>query len=195
MKTITDTPNTETPVICLTANAISGMREMYTNAGFDDYLTKPIDVERLETMLLQYLPEDKVAPASGADDTGDTEDYELPGFLYDLKELDIESGLNYCGDGEDYMMALEMYLDSAEKKSEEIEKYWAAGDIKNTTVKVHTLKSASRSIGALELGEFAARLEEAGNSGDTETLDRELGGLISRYRQLANDLKPLKDPE
>lgn len=56
MKTLQDTPNTDTPVICLTANAISGMREMYIEAGFHDYLTKPIDTSRLENMILRYLP-------------------------------------------------------------------------------------------------------------------------------------------
>ena len=190
MKGITDTPNTGTPVICLTANAISGMREMYTNAGFDDYLTKPIDAERLETMLLQYLPAEKVSAAS---DREEADEYELPEFLHDIKELDIDAGLAYCGDGEDYMMALEMYLDSAEKKAAEIEEYWAAKDIKNTTIKVHALKSASRAIGAMELSEFAARLEKAGNSGDSEMLDKELGELISGYRRLAEELEPLND--
>lgn len=63
MKGITDTPNQKTPVICLTANAVSGMREMYINAGFEDYLTKPIDTTRLESMLLRYLPPDLVEPA------------------------------------------------------------------------------------------------------------------------------------
>ena len=60
MKACEDTPNRKTPVICLTANAVSGMREMYIEAGFDDYLTKPIDTERLEAMLLRYLPTDLV---------------------------------------------------------------------------------------------------------------------------------------
>ncbi|MCR5676390.1 MAG: response regulator [Lachnospiraceae bacterium] len=53
-------PNRDTPVICLTANAISGARETYLAAGFRDYLSKPIEPEALETMLRKYLPADKV---------------------------------------------------------------------------------------------------------------------------------------
>ena len=53
-------PNLQTPVVCLTANAISGAREQYLSEGFDDYLTKPIDPTRLEEMLVHYLPPDKV---------------------------------------------------------------------------------------------------------------------------------------
>ncbi|WP_051545424.1 response regulator [Butyrivibrio sp. MC2021] len=70
MKACKDTPNSKTPVVCLTANAVSGMREMYINAGFDDYLTKPIDTGRLESMLLMYLPSDLV---ESPEDSGEEE--------------------------------------------------------------------------------------------------------------------------
>lgn len=52
--------NKSTPVICLTANAVAGAREMYLGEGFDDYITKPIVAQKLEEMLIAYLPGDKV---------------------------------------------------------------------------------------------------------------------------------------
>ena len=52
--------NKETPVVCLTADAITGAREKYIAEGFTDYLTKPIESVALERMLMKYLPADKV---------------------------------------------------------------------------------------------------------------------------------------
>ncbi len=192
MKEIVDAASFDTPVICLTANAISGMREMYINAGFDDYITKPIDPERLENMLLQYLPKGKIAPASDEDEP---DDYMIPDFLFHLKGLDLNSGLIHCGNRESYMQTLKMFLDTAAGNADDIDKYWNARDIKNLTVKVHALKSTSRVIGALELGELAERLEKAGDSGDVGMLEKELPGLVMMYRQLAEDLKPIGENE
>lgn len=189
MKTITDTPNSETPIICLTANAISGIREMYINAGFDDYITKPIDADRLENLLLQYIPKGKIAPPS--DDEED--DYFIPDFIFKIDALDVNSGLIHCGSREAYMATLKMYFEAAPRNAEEIERYWSVRDIKNTTIKVHALKSTSRVIGALKLGDFAAQLEKAGDSGDTKTLEKELGELLSQYRELAEELEPLSN--
>ena len=53
-------PNSKVPAICLTANAVAGAREGYIAEGFDDYLTKPVDSERLEELLIKYLPKEKI---------------------------------------------------------------------------------------------------------------------------------------
>ena len=52
--------NLDTPVIALTANAVTGAREMYMENGFTDFLAKPIVYEKLEKLLLKYLPKEKV---------------------------------------------------------------------------------------------------------------------------------------
>ena len=192
MRGLKDTPNDGTPVICLTANAISGMREMYIKAGFDDYITKPIDPDRLESLLLTYLPKGKIAPPDG---DSDEEDVLIPDFVFTIPELDVGSGLSHCGSSQAYMTTLKMYLDTATDNADAIEKFWKDGDLKNTTIRVHALKSTSRVIGALSLGDHAAALEKAGDMEDTEKLEKELPLLLDEYRKLVSALEPLNDEE
>ena len=52
--------NLDTPVIALTANAVTGAREMYMENGFTDFLAKPIAYDKLEKLLLKYLPKEKI---------------------------------------------------------------------------------------------------------------------------------------
>ena len=52
-------PNQDTPVIVLTANAVSGAKEMYQEEGFIDYMSKPIQGKHLEEKILEYLPENR----------------------------------------------------------------------------------------------------------------------------------------
>ena len=57
MKEMEENRSKDAAVIVLTANAITGAKEMYLEEGFDDYLSKPIDSRELEEMIRNYLPE------------------------------------------------------------------------------------------------------------------------------------------
>ncbi len=190
----TGDPNLKTPAVCLTANAVSGARETYIAAGFDDYLTKPINPDNLEAVLLKYLPPEKIQ--SAGDGEGQPEAVpQLPEWLTAVGEIDTAEGVKHCGDTDAYLETLSVYAECAADNADELERLWRERDIPGFTVKVHALKSTSRVIGASELGGRAERLEKAGDSGDIKLLEAETDALIADYRSLGSALAPLVKQE
>ena len=200
MRAQTEGKNGETPVICLTANAISGAREWYLERGFNDYLTKPVQGDQLEAALVKYLPPNLVTLA-GADISENDEEKggsALPAGLFSSEEagklFDTSVGIQYCGSEEDYREVLQMFQESADEKIDEIQGYFEAKDWKNYTTKVHGLKSSARLVGALELSDYAKRLEDAGDRLDVEEIERDTPGLIALFRACVDSLPPLQEP-
>ena len=191
MKTLEGNLNLDTPVISLTANAISGARKIYIDAGFQDYLTKPIDSGKLEDMLINYLPDDKVIFRENDADDDDGEEEKIPAWLKDVAGIDVNEGIEHCGGVEAYLDALTVFAQSVTAGAKEIAEFYRQNDIKNYTVKVHALKSSARVIGATELSERAKRLEDAGNAGYVDEIKKFTDGLLELYISFADKLSPL----
>ena len=190
MKAMTENINQDTPIISLTANAISGAREQYIAVGFQDYLTKPINSVQLENMLIKYLPPSKVLTANNADETSEDE-IALPDVLKNINNIDVKAGIEHCGGIDEYLEVLNIYANSIVDSANEIENYYKAEDWKNYTTKVHALKSSSRVVGANELSERARKLEDAGNHGNIEEIKNDTSSLLDLYRSYIVTLKPL----
>lgn len=181
-----DGANPATPVICLTADAVSGAKERYLAQGFTDYLSKPIDSQALEKTLLKYLPADKVVRQG-------TEGGDAPGTdgAAALSALGVDgpTGLAYCGgDTALYQTMLRDYAQEAGEKLRDLQAFFDAGDWTNYGVLVHALKGTSRMIGATELSALAAELETAADRADEAVLRQTHGGLLRQYRALAEGL-------
>ena len=197
MKKLPDNLNTSTPVISLTANAISGAREEYISAGFNDYLTKPINSAKLEELIMKYLPPDKIIDSNSnsapvvEEKPADT----LPEWLNNVSGLNVKEGVEHCGDVESYLEALKVFANSVMSGADEIGYYCANGDWKNYTTKVHALKSSARVIGATELSDRARRLEDAGNSGYFNEILNDTEQLLKLYISYIEKLSPLVEHE
>ena len=163
-----ENPNRETPAVCVTANAIAGARESYLEAGFDDYLAKPIDTDRLEELLFTMLPEELVQKYVPGEEKGHEERLPEAFSLFEKSPIDPEVGLKNSGTVDAYRSLLKVFYESIPDKTEELERYYAEEDLGNYTLKVHSLKSSARIIGALDFGEEAQRLEDAGKAEDLD---------------------------
>lgn len=192
LRAVKKCPNAKTPVICLTANAISGARDTYLDAGFDDYLTKPIDSAKLEEMMIKYLPKDKVERGTESGGNEKKPETELPEFLKGIAELDTDEGLKLCGSADVYIEMLITYRNMIDGNIAEIESLRKSNNIKDFTIKVHALKSNLRMIGATQAGELAYQLEQAGNKKDIVFIDRNLLRLLERSRKIGRKLAPLE---
>ena len=188
-------PNLDTPVIVLTANAVSGAREEYLAAGFDDYLSKPIDSQQLEAALQKYLPPEKVQTVEAGAQEQEEGKCELPAWLHEVQGIDCKAGVEHCGSAEAYLDALTVFAQSIENGAKEIQRFYENEDWTNYTTKVHALKSTARVIGAEELSDRAKRLEDAGNNCYCDEIAEGTAPLLELYRSFRQGLAPLLPKE
>jgi CheY-like chemotaxis protein len=176
------------PIIALTANAVSGQREIFLKSGMNDFLAKPIDLQRLDAILRKWLPEKKRHDAeSDAPDisaaTDHAEMFEIPG-------VSMETGLrNTGGSVAAYLDVLAVFCADADEKAEQIERCAADGDLDMYMTLAHSLKGASRNIGATGFGDFAGRMEAAAQFADTGMIARVNGAFLAALRDLAEDIR------
>jgi|GEM_PF-2115085 len=191
MREMKDYPNKHTKVIALTANAVSGAREFYLEHGFDDYLAKPIQGERLEQLLCQYLP-----PQYLKIPETESIDYVEELCIPPIDGIAADDGLRYAGgDQEEYLNNLKLYLSEYEDKKEKLEKYFEEGDLENYQIIAHAVKSTSKLIGANELSDLARALEEASGSGNMELVRAEhvpfMDSFASQNKSIADTIESL----
>ena len=195
-----------TTVIAMTANAVVGAREAYLSAGFDDYISKPVEIGQLTEKLVAYLPADayvKTEPESEVSETGGSEnkmfsvdpeqEENVTGGCYDRALLeksgfDTAKAMTFCENDESfYFELLDDFVGAFKEKSEELQRFYEAENYPDYRIAVHAMKSTSKTIGAMGLSEMAFELEQAAKDQNAgyirehhDTLMKEYGETVKK---------------
>ncbi|WP_026494702.1 response regulator [Butyrivibrio sp. WCD3002] len=214
-----DNMNKATPIVAMVAADTPAEGHTCLDAGFDNYIEKPVDYNQLLAILIIYLPDSMrkklKLPHNSAKKTPEKKAYSEPvstqedirenkaapsggavtDTLKDVEDIDEQQGLSLCGSYDAYVTALNIFYSSIDMKSEEIEKFYRNEDWENYTIKVHALKSSGNLIGADKLRADAKDLEDAGNAGDIDKIKAETEDLLSYYRGFKKKLSFLGGDE
>ncbi len=198
------------PVIALTANTISGAREMFRNEGFTEFIPKPIERAVLERALRKVLPKSCIVYNSGpvalnlnkseepaqnetaADEAGIEDDSPLSIEELVRFGINVKMGMEYCSDEEEfYLEMLKMFGSQYTEKRDELVSLYESASWKDYAIKTHALKSTSLTIGAEELSDCAKTLEAAGKKEDVESIKKNHPILLNLYEKVCKNINRL----
>jgi len=191
MKKLEKNPNAITPVVMLTANAVSDARNGYMDEGFSDYMAKPIREEVLLATLKKFLSKDlvKVIREENQEENSEAkteesaESVEAKPQIALSDMLDTATGLAYCmNDQRFYKEMLDEYVKSA--KIVELKEYFEKGDFEYYRITVHAIKSTSLTIGATKVSEDAKALEMACKENNLDFVKQHHDAFMEEYKSL-----------
>ena len=184
-----ENPGYRNPIVALTANAVSGMKEMFIENGFNDFLTKPIDISKLDEMLDRWIPKEKREQLIINSEQAVDNCLVIPG-------VDVQRGITMTGGTEaGYRTVLPIFCKDVEKRLPLLQNVPEAATESDThsltafVTQVHALKSASASIGAEEVSIRAAALEAAGKAGDMALIRKNLRGFAEQLAELVKNIQ------
>ena len=175
------------PIIALTANAIGNMKEMFLQNGFNDFLSKPIDIVKLNLILEKWIPLDKkntVHKSSYKNIANNAaKNIVIEGF-------DIEKGIHFSGGNFDsYLDTLAIFHKDGLKEINKLNLYLESQNMDMYNINIHAIKSALANIGAFALSEEAKSLEEASGRYDNEYIKINNILFINKLKIALNEIE------
>jgi HPt (histidine-containing phosphotransfer) domain-containing protein len=177
------------PIIALSANAVQGARELFIEAGMNDFLAKPIDADYLNRALQQWLPPEKISAV--VDEVPVIKD-EVPPLIRELTTitgLDVNKGLSHIGGNQPiYFEVLRQLCAELDDDIKELCGFMEAENWKEYRIKIHALKGTLANIGMQEISDWAYKLEKAAATGEEDVCRKETDAICEALNGFKNKL-------
>lgn len=198
------------PVIALTANAVAGAKEMLIAEGFQDFLSKPVEIASMHRILEKYLPdakkiydfEDDATDVQSGEAVHNDHEHEIvyeqpqnpqasvnePGAETAQEDttadINEKQGTLYCGSLEDFEDILKIHYEDYEENSQKIQAFYDSNDWKNYVILVHGLKSSMKSVGIMKLSDMCLELEISGKENRIDYILKNHDVMMAEYARI-----------
>ncbi|MCL2196200.1 MAG: ATP-binding protein [Treponema sp.] len=170
------------PIIALTANALVGQAEIFLDNGFNDFISKPIDIRQLNNLLNKFVRDKQPAEViekARLENQIDNKKNDITQKILDAELSDI-----FIRDAEKSIKSLEIIITNNFDNNENIKDY---------IIITHSMKSALANINEQELSDIAYKLEQAGKNNKIDVILSDTFGFIKSLRALINSLREKND--
>ena len=181
MKELKKIPSFKTPVIALTADAVSGAKEKYISEGFVDYIAKPFTKDQIKEKL-ELIFKDEI---SSKESTGINLDNNKEEYL-EKNGIDYKKGIELFGSMDMYNSMLSDWYKECNNKFEDIKLYMFKKDMANYATLVHSLKSDSKYFGFNKLAELSYNHEMKSKANDYEYVKSNFNDLEREFIRIFN---------
>lgn len=186
MKTINDNLSAGTPVVMLTANAVSSMKELCKKEGFSGYIVKPIDSGRLMKTVQKLLP-DRITLVNDTKDASD-ESFEIPV----IDGMDSTIAKMHFSSEDQFIDAVMAFLDLSGHDVQELDNFYRegvlSGECADYRIKVHSMKNSAAIIGLVPLAGMAKVLENAAKKSECDKIIRMHDIFIENWKEITENL-------
>lgn len=198
IKQLSDFPCQGSPIVALTANAVSGARERYLSEGFDDFLSKPVVPEKLEQMIKKLLPDELLCetenePGAAAPPTGADSAEAVLESLPQVDGLDWQYAWLHLPETELLEFTVKEFYAQIDPAADRLEQMYAQlsdpAQLEQYRIQVHAMKSLAATIGILPLSGVAKLLEFAAKDGKIETILSLTGPFLEEWRSYRQKLQ------